>query len=292
MEKMKMIIRNWILNIYSFIFSDEVAIKREFKKRKGYPLDLKNVKTFSEKINYIKLYDHNPLMVLCSDKYRVKEYLKLLGMEDLFIDVYRVYDTPKNINYDELPEKFIIKMNNMSGNNFIVDKNIDNNEKELKKIFKRLFKRNFYKLHREWAYKNIEPLVIVQKIIENQDKSPLVDYKFYCFEGKVEYFGVSIGEFEHDVKNHKFSRELKSIDHLFKKESTMKKAEVCLPKNISDMIEIADKLSKPFHHVRVDLYNVDGKIYFGELTFYCNGGYVNIGSDETDLNIGKLIKLP
>lgn len=291
MKTLKLILKNYLLNIKCILIDDETAVKKEFKKRKGYLLDLNNVKTFSEKINYIKLYDHNPLMVVCSDKYRVYEYLKLLDLEYLFIDIIKVYNDPNEINFSELPNDFIIKMNNMSGHNFIINQNIDKNETEIKKHFKAIFKRNFYKLHREWAYKNIEPLVIVQKIIENKDKSPLVDYKFYCFEGRVEYFGVSIGEYDHHVRNHKYDRNLNSIDYLFKKESSLSSNEISLPSNIKEMISIADKLSKPFHHVRVDLYNVDGRIYFGELTFYCNGGYIDIDNKDMDLKIGSLIKL-
>ena len=291
MKTLKLILKNYLLDINCLLISDEAAIKKEFKLKKGYDLDLNNVRTFSEKINYIKLYDHNPLMTVCSDKYRVLEYLKLFNLENLFIDVIKVYSNPNQINFCELPNDFIIKMNNMSGHNFIVNQSIDNNELEIKKHFKAIFKRNFYKLHREWAYKNIEPLIIVQKIIKNRDGSPLVDYKFYCFEGKVAYFGVSIGEYDHHVKNHKYDRNLKSIDHLFKKESSLKDREISLPDNIKDMIYIAEKLSKPFHHVRVDLYNVDGRIYFGELTFYSNGGYIDIANEDIDLKIGNLINL-
>lgn len=161
----------------------------------------------------------------------------------------------------------------------------------IKKLFLILLKSNFYEVAREWPYKNIIPKIICEEALETKDKKPLIDYKFYCFSGEPKYFMVSIGEYEHKVRNHKFDMNLQSIDHHFKKNASLKKEEIIFPENIQEMIEIVKKLCKPFPHVRVDLYNIDGRIVFGELTFYSNAGFVKIDSENYSKKIGNWIKL-
>ena len=130
-----------------------------------------------------------------------------------------------------------------------------------------------------------------EKYLENSDGSPLVDYKFYCFNGKPRYFMYSLGEAEHNVRNHKFDMNLKSIDYLFKEKVAIEEKDIKLPENINKMIQIVEKLCIGFPHIRIDLYNIDGKIYFGEMTFFSSGGFMKIYSDEFAQQLAELIDI-
>lgn len=293
MNYIKMIIYNIFLDFKYIFIPDKIAICLQYKKNKHKRLNFENPQTFSEKLCYLKLYERNPLFTLCSDKYRINDYLNLLNLNNIQIPIIKVYKNPRQINFSELPEEFVIKMNHQSGYNFLINKNncTKEQERKVKITFQILKHRNFYKVAREWSYKYIDPVVIVQKALKTSDGKPLVDYKFYCFNGYVKYFMVSIGELIHETRNHKYDRNLVSIDKYFKKHENLSESEITLPENINEMIEIADKLSKPFKHVRVDLYNVEGKIYFGEMTFYTNAGYPTIWNSEFDKEIGSWIDI-
>lgn len=262
-----------------------------FKKSKGKEPDLSSPKTFSEKLLYLKMYYRNPLMTLCSDKYYVREYVKACGYESILKKVYYVGKDARSIPYDELPDKFFIRCNHMSGFNYILSKRDIKDPKALGAFFNVILKNNWYYHGREWNYKNISSRIMCEEYLENSDGSDLVDYKFYCFDGKPVYYMVSCGELNHQVRNHKFDMNDKSIDYHFKAKPTLEEDEVTLPENIEEMKTIAKALCKPFPHVRVDLYNIDGRIVFGELTFFSNGGVVNMTDEAFERHLGSLIDL-
>lgn len=289
-KRIRLRIKLTIVFLKRLIISDKHYVYKSYKKKKGKKLNLIMPKTFSEKLLYLKLYYRNPLQTLCADKYYVAEYIKCCGFDYILKDIYGVYNKADDIDFEKLPDRFFLRCNHWSGFNYLVNKN-EINQSHTKKMFSILLKHTYYDSGREWPYKNIVPKVICEEILENKDKSPLVDYKFYCFSGKPKYFMVSLGEYEHKVRNHKFDMNLNSIDHYFKKEADIKDSEIVLPDNINEMITIVEKLCKPFPHVRVDLYNIDGRIVFGELTFFSSGGIVNIFSSEYDKRIGDWITL-
>lgn len=280
----------WRVNLRKFFLNDYDLTVRIYKKRKGVNPNLENPITFSEKLSYLKLHYRNPLQTLCADKYYAAEYVKACGFGNILKKTYGVFNNAEDIDFIHLPNKFFLKCNHWSGFNYIVDKNRIN-QKHTKKLFRILLKHNYYMFGREWPYKNIQPRVICEEVLSNKDGSSLVDYKFYCFMGEPKYFMVSYGEYEHDVKNHKFDMNLQSIDHYFKQDPTLDKNEIIFPDNIDEMILIVRKLCEPFPHVRVDLYNIDGRIVFGELTFYSSGGIVNVASDDYDKEIASWIDL-
>ena len=152
-------------------------------------------------------------------------------------------------------------------------------------------KINYYNVGREYQYNHIRPLLICEKCLRDKNGNLPVDYKFYCFNGEPKYFMVSYGEFEHKVRNHKFDMNCQSVDYHFKKKPTLEEKDVVFPDNIQEMFSVVRKLCKPFPHVRVDLYNVDGQILFGELTFSTNGGVINVSDPNYDKEIGSWIKL-
>lgn len=290
-KRCKLWLRWNVQKVKTYLISDYRYNKRLFEKRKNSNMDLINPKTYSEKLLYLKMYYRNPLQTLCADKYYVSEYVKACGYEHILKKVFAVYDKATDFDYDMMPERFFLRCNHWSGFNYVVDKGDAIDIEHTKRMFSILLKHSYYEWGREWPYKNIQPRLICEEFLENPDESPLIDYKFYCFSGEPRYFMVSLGEYEHEVKNHKFNMDLQSIDYLFKEETNLDEHEIRLPNNIGEMIEIVKKLCKPFPHVRVDLYNIEGRIIFGELTFFSSGGIVNVVSEEYDREIASWINL-
>ncbi len=275
--------------IEHFFVSDLAYAKKRYQKWRGEPLNLENPKNFSEKLQYLKLYYRNPLMRLCSDKFYAREYVKACGYEHILKKIYGVYNDVCEVDTVKLPKEFFIRWNHMSGGNFkIKDGKISEETKSLLRVYKKI---NWYYMGREWQYDQIQPKLICEEVLQNSDGSSPCDYKIYCFGGKAKYYMVSYGEFEHEHINHKFKPDGTSIDKLFKDKETIAAADVRIPDNMQEMIEIAEHLAKPFPHVRVDFYNIDGRIVFGELTFVSNGGFVNIGNKDFDDEIGSWIHL-
>ncbi|RXT03671.1 ATP-grasp fold amidoligase family protein [Ammoniphilus sp. CFH 90114] len=277
--------------IQAFLISDEEMNKRLYKKKKQKNLNLASPKTFSEKVIFLKLYYRNPLVTLCSDKYYVNEYIKACGFEHIIKKTYGVYRNANEIDFSALPDKFFLKCNHIQGSNKLINRNEVVDYDYLKKYYNVLLKRNHYYTMREWGYKNIKPLILCEECLEDKNGNLPTDYKFYCFSGEPKYFMVSYGEFEHNVRNHKFDMQMNSIDSYFKEDVAIAPESIKIPDNFEEMVEIVRELCKPFPHVRVDLYNVDGKIFFGELTFYSAGGFINVHSQEMDLLIGSWINL-
>lgn len=274
------------------IKTDQEFNKEFFKKKKGYVYNETDVTTFSEKLIYLKEHYRNAILTLCSDKYYVKEYLKLCGCEEISKRVYGVYKRVEDINFNELPDEFFIHCNHMSGCNFKFSKHMDEKKKKyILDLLKINLKHNWYHNYREWNYKNIEPLIVCEECLKNIDGTAPIDYKFYCFSGEPKYWMVSKGEYDHNVRNHKLDMQCQSIDHYFKKKATLPLEEVQIPENFKEMVNYVKKLCKPFPHVRVDLYNVDGRIVFGELTFFSDSGAVNMISREYEEEIGSWISL-
>lgn len=263
---------------------------KRYKQEYGKFPDLSAPTTYSEKVLYLKFHYRNSLETLVADKYASKEYVAACGYPEIVRKFYAVYDDAKKINFDKLPEEFFIRCNHMSGYNFIVNKRTVNKE-HLKKLSNILLRWQYYYNSREWPYKNIQRRIICEEVLKNKDGSPLADYKFYCFSGKPKYFMVSYGEYEHRVKNHKFNMDFESIDHHFKPAESISKDKIEIPKNFDKMVEIVSKLCKPFPHVRVDLYNIDGRIVFGEMTFFSSGGVISVYSKEFDKEIASWINL-
>lgn len=274
------------------LVSDKRKTEQLFFEKKGYALDLNNVQTFSEKLSFLKLYNRNPLMKICADKYYVQEYVKACGFGNTLKEVYGVYDSVKDIDINVLPDSFFLKTNHGSGLNLFVESKGQIDFKRVLKLIDINLKMDYsYARTRELCYRGISTKVIIEQPLLNRDGSLPIDYKFYCFSGQPRYYMVSYGEYNHQKRNHKFDMNGNSIDYLFKKESTVLAEDIVLPYNFSDMVDMVKKLCEPFPHVRVDLYNIEGKIYFGELTFFSDGGVVNMYSAEYEKTVGSWIDL-
>lgn len=265
---------------------DKEFLEVLYKERLGRDPDIDNPKRFTEKMQWLKLYYHNPLFKTCADKYLVREYIESKGYGSLLNELYcRVTDIDK-LDIDSLPDKFILKAAHSSGMNYVCTDKNSVNWKSKKKVLKLWLKHDLYLDGREWAYKDLEPSIIAEKYLED-DSGWLRDYKFVCEKGKVIMIFADVDRYS----NHKracYNADWEKIDIV----TDCGQTDVKRPENLEEMIKIAEDLSKDFPFVRVDLYNCNGKIYFGELTFYPWGGIVQYTPDSFDFDFGEMIELP
>ncbi len=278
-------VRMAILKMLSFI-PDEMMIKIQYRIKLGRGLDLKNPTRYTEKLQWYKLYYRKPLMTKCVDKYRVREYVQEKGISYILTQLYGVYDSITQIHYEQLPNKFIIKTTNGSGTNIICN-NKDNFDWDgAKKKINEYMNRPTISAGREWAYYDVQNKIVVEELLEDEDNpfGGINDYKFMCFNGKAQCVVVDVGRMTHHKRNFydmEWKRIQVSSDHE-NFEPNIKK-----PTNFEEMISIAENLAGGFPYVRVDLYNIGGKIYFGEMTFYPWSGYVEFEPDEFDYTLGE-----
>jgi len=271
-------------------FSNYQLEKRRFYRKLGYPLNLKNPQSFNEKIVWKKIYDRNPLLPITADKYRVRSYLKdVLGEEQanqILIPILYVTDKPKTIPFDRLPSSFIIKPNHASGRSLIV-KDGHYNPKEIIRTCKRWLQTPYGLEKLEWAYQPIKRKIIVEELLLEEGKIPR-DIKFHMFHGKCKIVNIT-----YNRKNNPtisiFNEKWKLLTLRGFRYSQGPKIEK--PKNYDKMIEIAEKLSNNFDHIRVDFYNIKGEIYFGELTHYVASGRVKFVPNSFDFELGKCWKI-
>lgn len=267
----------------SAIIPDPLYLKIVYRIRVRKKCNLKNPQCYTEKLQRMKLDDHNPLYTQIADKYGVRKFVEDRIGNEYLTKLYGVYNSEKEIEYDKLPQSFVLKATHDSGGCIIVhDKDALQIDKVNKKLSK-LLKRNFYWKGREWGYKNIKPRIICEELLEDSTNKDILDYKFFCFHGepkllyvasdringtKFDFFDL---DFNHlDIKNH-YPNSTKTFSK---------------PRNFEKMIELARCLSQGFQQVRVDFYNIEGKIYFGEMTLYHMSGLERFEPDEWDYKIG------
>lgn len=264
-------------------------LEKWFLHNVGYPLNLDDPKTYNEKLQWSKLYDATPLKGMLSDKYAVREYIADKLGEEYLIPLLGKYDSFDEIDIDALPERFVLKTNHGSGYNLIVKDKSLVDWKAAKKNFDRWLKIDFgYSSWFQLHYSFIKPCIIAEKYMEY--KGELLDYKFACFDGKVHFVWVDIGRFTNHRRNI-YDRNWNLMPY-YQEYKSDPEAKIEKPVNFEKMIEFAEKLSEGFAHVRVDFYEVDGQIYFGELTFTSENGKGHFHPVEIDREWGDLFKLP
>ena len=281
-----------ILKHIPWIVSDKFYIKIQYKAYVGKFPNLKDPKSFTEKIQWLKLYDRNPLYTKLVDKVTVKDYVKNIIGEEFIIPTLFVWDNPEDIDYMKLPEQFVLKCNHTGGGSVFICKNKKQFDfKSVVKSLNKQLKSDTFLQTREWPYKNIERKVFCEQFMEDVD-SDLIDYKFFCFGGKVNYCqvikdrynGETIDFFDRDWNHQEFiGLSIKNRKH--------SKEVINKPQKYKEMIQIAERLSANIKFVRVGLYNIKGKIYFGELTLYPASGNGIFTPSEWDLKIGNLLHL-
>lgn len=270
---------------------DEEMIKLQYRIKMGRKLDLKNPQRFTEKIQWYKLYYRTSLMTECVDKHAVRDYIRSVGMGEYLIPELGVWDRPEDIEWELLPDSFILKTTNGSESNvFVKDKQSANKREICAKISRWMTQTNI-NYGREWAYNGVIPRIIAEPIITSEDQhgQGLDDYKFFCFNGQIKMMWIDYDRFG----THK--RVLYDPDGkpLYVRCTYISPDDFKYPeKEFEELIPIAQKLSKAFPHARIDLYYVNKKPYFGEITFYSGSGYEPFDSDEYDLRLGSYFQLP
>ena len=275
------------------LISDKVYLRYLYKKHMGKRLNLSNPQTFNEKLQWLKLYNRKPEYTQMVDKYEVKKYVAEKIGEEYIIPTLGVWDKFEDINFDKLPNQFVLKCTHDSGGLIICkDKSIFDFEQAKKKIEKSL-ERNYFYVGREWPYKNVKPRILGEKYMEDTETRELRDYKFFCFDGYVDNVMIVTNRFKSGVEYYHFDKEWR-LRKQYNRNCRTLPADFNIPKplEMDYMFKLASKLSRGFPHIRIDFYLVNNKIYFGEFTFFNQSGFDTDLELEADLHMGALIKLP
>lgn len=275
------------------IRDDEKYLSTLYKLEFGIKPDLVHPTKFSEKIQWLKLHDHNPLYTTMVDKLAVKKFVRERLGEEYVIPVIAEWDSPEQIEWDKLPNQFVLKTNHDGGGHGIVICK-EKSKLSIAKAMQELnhsFYRSSYMVGREWPYKNVQKRVFAEVFV-NDSNGELRDYKFFCFNGKVKCFKID------------YNRQIYHQANYYDPQCTLLRygeavyppdfeADIYIPDNIQKMIELAERLAKDIPFVRIDFYNVDGRIYFGEITFYPAGGMSKwVGEVDVDAVWGEWLQLP
>lgn len=272
--------------------SDREHIEKLFKAKMGYDLDLEDPKTYNEKLQWLKLYDRNPLYTVMVDKYRVRDYIKEKIGEEYLIPLLGVWDDPDDIDFNSLPDKFVLKCNHNSGLGMYIcrDKKTLNIPSVISNLKKGMAEDYFF-VGREWPYKDVPRKIVCEQFMQDKVTSDLRDYKFYCFNGKAKLLGIYANRNNAcETTADYFDRDYNWTDIAWGYSHAAKHPEK--PEMYDEMIAIADKLSEGIPELRVDLYLCNGKIYFGELTFFDGSGFDEITPHKWDELMGSWIQLP
>ena len=275
-----------------FLYSETLYLKLFYYFQLGQQLHLNSPQKFTEKIQWLKLHDRKPIYTTMVDKYEVKKYVADIIGDEYIIPTLGVWDRFEDINFDTLPDQFVLKCTHDSGGLVICrDKKSLDIEAAKKKINDSL-RTNFFWVGREWPYKNVKPRIIAEQYMEDDTDHELRDYKFFAFDGiaKALFIATNRGDEAVDTKFDFYDME---FNHLpFTNGHPNATREIKKPAGFEEMKRIASQLSKGIPHVRVDLYNISGKIYFGELTFFHWGGMKIFNPREWDYKFGEWIKIP
>lgn len=267
---------------------DKLFLAVKYRLIMGYWMDFNHPKTYTEKLQWLKLYDRHPSYTTMVDKLAVKKYVAQLIGEKYVIPTLGVWDRPEQIEWDILPDKFVLKTTHGGGNTGVVivkDKKTINRSEVVNKLNKAL-KQDIYSRWREYPYKHVQKRIIAEQYLDDN----LKDYKFYCFDGKVELLLVASNR----TTTHNFDYFDMQFRHLDLTSVCGENSHnmIVKPANFETMIALAQQLSAGIPHVRVDMYNHQGEIYFGELTFYDSSGYDDLQSKEWNQRLGDWIVLP
>ena len=274
------------------IVNPEKYVKTLFYQRMGYPLNLECPRTYSEKLQWLKLYWHLPILTTLVDKYAVKEYVRKKIGDQYIIPTIAVWNRISDIRWNELPNQFVLKCTHDSGGLVICKDKAQLDRRQAIHRIKKSLSDNYFYFGYEWPYKNVKPRIIAEQYMEDSVTKELRDYKFFCFNGRVKALFIAT---DRNVtgKDVKFDFFDEYFNHLPFKQghenaAIMPQKPVCF----EEMKRLASQLSEGFPHVRVDLYEVDGRVYFGEMTFFHNSGWTKFDPEKWDDIFGSWLSLP
>ena len=274
-------------------FSPKLTSKIYYETKLKKKLNLKTPVTFNEKLMWLKLneYEHNELITQCADKYKVREYVKKCGCNEILNELIGVYDNVDDIDFEKLPDKFVLKCNHAAGYNIICKDKSKLDINKTKKQLKKWMKSNYWKYVAELQYKNIDKKIVCEKFLDSKDGNAIEDYKIYCFNGKPLFCMVCIERNLGKPKYYFMDRDWRLMRINPAGINAPDNFKIDKPACVEKMYMYAEKLSKPFKFVRTDFYDYNGKIIFGELTFTpagcVDGNYVNCVQEK----LGKMIQI-
>ena len=271
------------LNI--FHLNDAFYLKLLYEYKFNKKLDFNDLHGYNDKVQFLKIYDRKSIYTNMVDKYLAKEYVSNIIGEEYIIPTIGVYDKFDDIQFDDLPTSFVIKCTHDSGGVVIVKDKSSFDRNLAKKKINKCLKKNFYYAGREWPYKNVKPRIIIEKYLEEDNTKELKDYKFFCFNGKPKIMYISSGSHTNHQKIAFFDMDYNKLDIKRKDYGDYEVIPEC-PKEFEKMKKFASLLSAKIPHLRVDFYEVGGKIYFGELTFYTCSGFLPFVDEKWDKKMG------
>ncbi len=270
------------------LIPDRIYISLDYRRIfKTWP-DLRNPKTYSEKLQWLKLHDRNPIYRIIADKLLVRNYVAEKIGDGYMFPLLGVYDRYEDIDFESLPDKFVLKPNHSSGDIFFCEDKNNINHRELKKTIRQWMRYDYYFEHREWQYKGIKRKLLCEKYMEDKDYGLPLNYKFMCFEGKPFIFFVSFAT--EGRKNYSFfDMELNPV-RAHEKYRLIEKLDK--PEGFDELVRIVSELSKPFNFIRMDMYLIEGKTFVGEFTQHGASGLINWEPPDYNYILGGMLKLP
>lgn len=269
--------------------ADEAYIKRQYHQRTGKKLNLDNPILYNEKVQYSKLYYHDSRLKKLVDKAEVRDYVAEVIGEKHLTRLIGIFDSVEEIPFDRLPERFVMKLTNGSGFNYVCNHKTAEDIKKIKKRFRQWLKIDFFMLGREWAYKGMKNRILCEEYLESDTSSGLNDYKVFCFDGVPKLIQVDFARFT----NHRRNLYTTNWEFLNERVAYENDPNANLPKPavFDEMLECAKRLSKGFPQVRVDFYCIGNRLVFGEMTFYHGAGYLHFEHEEFEKQLGSYWKI-
>ncbi len=291
LKRPKIVILYLISNsVLSRLIPDAIFLKIKYRLRIGKKLNLSNPKTFNEKLQWLKINDSKPEYTSLVDKYKVREYIATNIGEKYLIPLLGVYSSYDEIDFNKLPNEFVLKPNHTSGNIFICKDKIKVSHIELKKTIKKWLNRKYYWIHREWPYKNIKPKILCEKYMVDESGLELKDYKFLCFNGLPKIIQVMSGRNNRNYNINHFDLKWKRLK-ISRKNHQESQIYFNKPMKLNEMVSICKILSKKIPFVRIDFYSINELIFIGEITFYPTSGFMDFTDEKDDYLLGSWIKL-
>lgn len=275
------------LRFLMFIFrnvSDSTYIKWQYRLRTGRRLDLETPVLYNEKVQYSKLNCRDAGLKKLVDKAEVRSFVNAAIGEKYLTRLYGVYDSVDDINFDDLPDRFVIKLTNGSGFNYICRKKTESEAARIRRMFRRWLRIDYFALGREWAYKDVRNRIICEELLETDDPRGVCDYKVFCFDGIPRFIQVDFDRFGKHRRNI-YTPDWEFLNERIEYENDPD-AVFPKPMKLQEMLECARRLSAGFKHVRTDFFIIDTRLVFSEMTFYHGAGYLRFGSEAFERQLG------
>lgn len=274
------------------MLSDKTYLKIMYFYHMKKRLNFENVTTFNEKLQWLKLHDRKEIYTTMVDKYEVKKYVADLIGGEYVVPTYGIYESYNEIDFDVLPNQFVLKVTHYGGSRgvFIIKDKNTINYSNIENEIEKLLKENLYNYSREWPYKNVKPRIIIEKYMKNEDEEELKDYKLFCFNGKPKIILVCSERFSSSNMCETWFDEDWNLMDIIEGNHRVDK-NIKPPQSFKKMKYLASQLSKNIPFVRIDFYEVNSKIYFGEMTFFPASGFEKFEPKEWDKKLGEMIDL-